>query len=347
MAKKQKQPRALSIIPTGPQATYRAGLHMELQKYPNPKRTRQLLLTEPAWSELTGSELDEEVRVTGLDLSMPEDRAVGAIQILLDETDYKGHSEHYSAVWDSPLPTLVTTRTAYYEAYGLRRDPSSGRFHGREVEEADQALEALNTTLQRVAYERKHWVKKGRKSECVSDMLVYKTTLIDVIDGYSGLSSAEAGRIRQGEDMPSRSSRLVIVPSPLLIDGIRDFYLRKPKGLYLELVSYFRPGRVPPSVFKFVQWLLTLDLHELRMEREDLAVRIGLGSLVRNRQWTRIERTLERCLSTAKGMGFLLDYGRNDFGLYVFKLNPERMGRKPKSLPKKTETSGQEAAERP
>ncbi len=80
-----RQPRGISPDLTT-QTTYRAGLYAEQQKFGNTKN-RQLLLFE------AGREVDAQERpeVYGLDLTVSEDKALSALQLLLHRTDYKGN----------------------------------------------------------------------------------------------------------------------------------------------------------------------------------------------------------------------------------------------------------------
>ena len=65
---------------------YKAGIYAELQKFGSPERDKQISL----WPDT--AEGDEPVIVSGnWRLTVGEDKALCAIQLLLDKTDYKGN----------------------------------------------------------------------------------------------------------------------------------------------------------------------------------------------------------------------------------------------------------------
>lgn len=327
MAKgKERLPRALDI-PVQPDR-YRAGMYVELQKFGDWKGARQLLL-----SEAGGLAPEAPVEVTGLDLTVTEDKALSALQILLDRTDYKGNlpgEEVSSRVyhWTGALPRLFTTYSDYFGAYGLRK--IGGRYQGHQMGDALEALRSLKKP-RRIIYERKRWEGEGKDRKQVSDIIVTERPLIHVTKGYKGLKQEEAAQVKAGQDLPQRAIGLEIEFSPLLVDGIRDgFYLLKPTTLHQEIKSLLGPRRVSRAVSLFLQWLLTLNLPEMSIAKEKLAKKLRLDYLIEQRKKSLVDKRLKEAIQAALELGYLLECKEDAFGTFHFTLNPDRMGRPPK-----------------
>ena len=84
MARKRKeQRRALTPDLIIQPELHRAGLHLELQKFQNREKFRQLLLSEPPYPE---PDLDAQIEEFGLKLSVSQEKALTALQKLLEES---------------------------------------------------------------------------------------------------------------------------------------------------------------------------------------------------------------------------------------------------------------------
>lgn len=335
------------------QDRYKAGMPVERQKFQSPAKAYQLILGE----SLSTPEAEKACSMSGLeDLSIPESKALHAIQKLLDQTGYQGHQtepSHGSFKSSAPIVVLEVTRSQYYEAYGLDRG-KDGLYHsGFTTKTADQALLALSRTERRIVYERKRYEGVGQKRKQLSDLIVEVKSLIHVAQavGYQGLDQDEASKVKQGEELPEKAkvSKLRIIVSPLLVEGIDDFYTLKPKAYIKELESYLAgkdpPERLKKHVLWMVDWLSTLNLPELKIARLRLAENIGLSKLTerRLRQPKRLAKYLQEALDAAVDLHYLTGYEEDGFGMYTLHLNRERMGRKPKWSDKAGTAEGEES----
>jgi len=88
----------------------------------------------------------------GLSLSLTENKALFALQKLLDKTNYKGNIESRDATPENSfqyvgnLPRIQFTPAEFLEAFGLRRNYSARgyqEFNSNERSEAMKALRAL------------------------------------------------------------------------------------------------------------------------------------------------------------------------------------------------------------
>jgi hypothetical protein len=316
-------------IPT-PSDLYKAGKHLEDQKVKNVKKARQLLLSE---AELKGDELEKEVEVSGLDLTVGEDRALSALQILLDKNDYQGNLPSHEITsaslqaWQTlkTTPAQSFTWTEYFEAYGLKK--TGGQYKGHQVENAKKDLESLATKARRLVYKRRRWEKtKGGKNKKVYDLVVWKGTLIQILEGYEGLDTAEASLVEAGQDIKTRKHKVAVVFAPIFIDGILDYFLLKPKHLHEELKA-ITGKKVSPATIRLVSYLMTLDFSPLPIAKETLIERLRLDYLIKERHNKRADKILQESYDIAKKAGYLLDYGQDEYGLLHFQLNPERCWR--------------------
>ena len=314
---------------------YKAGMYTELQKFGRGKEdTRQLLRT--GQQGFLEEVIEDWTNTAGLDFTVSEDKALSALQILLDKTDYKGHLPSQEV--SSPafkgrflMPRLVITFEEYFEAYGLtgKEKRRGGKYQGLQREEAIKALDSL-TKPRRLVYQRKYWKGKGKNRRQVYDVIVAEKPLITIGKWslYRALEGMEAKSVSAGADVPEkRITQLEIEFSPLLVDSIEKFYLLKPKALHSEIQQVIGKKRVPRTVSLFVQWLLTKNTGTVQVKRETLYVRLRLDYMAEKRQWARLEERLSLCYEVAKKLGYLLDVKEEYQGLLVFTLNPERCKR--------------------
>jgi len=325
-AEGRAQPRAISsdlaLVPV-----YRAGLRLELQKFGNSKRDDQLSL----WQLDTEEQDEPGIMVSGLDLSVTEDRALSALQILLDKTGYKGNRPAVRADspryhWQGDIPRLSITLSDFFEAYGLAR-AGDGRYRGHQADEALEALRGLATEPRSIYYERPKWA--GGKKRL--DVIRIKTPIIKLaeISAWQDLEEDEAERVLAGEEVleKRRATGLVVDFTPLLVDQIDSFYLLKPVTLHKEILDYLGKRRVSRSVSLFIEWLLTKNTATVRIRKELLAERLRLQKYIKQRQWYRIDPLLQEAVETAKGLQYLNDAIEDPPGMFTFWLNPARCSR--------------------
>jgi hypothetical protein len=324
------QPRViLATTDQMAQPYYRAGMNLELQKFTPQEDIRQLILGEDP-------ETDKSLEIYGLDLTVSEEKALSAIQILLDRTNYEGNLpgdivQSSSWKYEGYLPKLSMTFTEYYEAYGLAK--IRGQYQGRQATEALQALHNLAESRS-VCYRRQRRDGKGKKSRLVYDVVRVTKPLISFMEGYYDLEEAEADQIIAGQSLPlKRKTKLVIEVSPLLVDQIDSFYLLKPTALYKEIQA-LQEGKRPSTInISFINWLLTKNFQIVRINKKSLIERLPpLKKLKERRRTTELEERIQEALQMAKDLGYLLDYREEATGLLILTLNPDRCKRiKPKT----------------
>ena len=136
----------------------------------------------------------------------------------------------------------------------------------------------------------------------------------------------EADAVERGADLPERMRGMVITVSPLVVDGLRTFFLLKPVELHNE-IKQLRGSRVPRAVSLFIQWLLTLDKSTWQVREDNLIDKLRLSDLYhRQRQKARVDKQIQKALETAQKLAYLLAYQVEPSGLITLTLNPEKCG---------------------
>lgn len=326
-AKDKGQPRAISqqlILQSG---RVREGLHLAQQKAGDKAKAglaKQLLLWE-GWQE--GTELEQELQVIGLDLSVDQHKALHACQILLDRTNYQGNlapvrKQPKGYPEELTLPRLAITTGEYFEAFGL---PLGTKGKARAL--AMEALRSLTAT-RRVAYKRQRWVGEGKARRKVWDVVVTHSPLIILHEGYRSLATEEEADQAIAGRIPGKASHLLIEISPVVIDQIDTFYTLKPVQLHQEIRAHLGHGRYSDAIPRLLDYLMTLDIPILRIRKELLLERLRLDKMKEQKNTGRMWARLQEALDVALGLGYLLSCEEDPTGLlYILQLNPERCSR--------------------
>jgi hypothetical protein len=341
----QQQPRAISTTQEQAVEPYiRASMHTEQQKFSLDAKSRQLTL---------GEEIDSlETVAYGLDLTESQDKALHAIQRLLSESNYKGDgqipldSAEYK-IYGSWLPYLSMSYSDYYQAYGLE-PAGDGRYHGAQVKQAREALESL-TEMRWMRY-KKLSCKRDKKGKPLYDLITVKKPLIQLqfIDSYHDITEEDIHKIASGQQLTEdkedrRVTRILLLPSPILIDEIDKHFLLKPAYLHDEIKALYPGKRISRYNSLFIELLLTVDIYPTwKIGKETLARKLNMDTLIENRQKSRVDNRIQEALETARELDFLLDYEEDATGLLTLRLNPERCSRVRAKLARKKRVKDKE-----
>ena len=322
---KGQQPRSVSQDLTAQRpGLARKGLHFVLQQFGGPrkeeKEIRQGLLWEGAEE---GPELEREVELTGLNLSVGQHKALHAAIVLLDRTNYQGNipsleitSEAFKGKFT--IPRVSITIPEYLDAYGLASD-TKGKARIMALEDLDYLTEP-----QRLAYRRTEYRGKGkdRKKEAIT--IVTRRPLISLTKIYRDPD----GQVLRGRETPDRLIRMEIEYSPIVIDQIDTFYTLQPVRLHQEISGYLGHGRYSEAIPRFLDWLTTLDINPMPIRKELLLERLRLDKMKEQKNTGRMRARLQEAIDVAQGLGYILAYEEDPTGrLYKFHLNPERCPR--------------------
>jgi hypothetical protein len=218
----------------------------------------------------------------------------------------------------------------YYQAYGLE-PAGDGRYHGAQVKQAREALESL-TEMRWMRYKKLSGKYKDGKP--LYDLITVKKPLIQLqfIDNYHDITEEDIQKIASGQKLSEdkedrRVTRILLLPSPILIDEIDSYFLLKPAYLHDEIKALYPGRRISRYNSLFIELLLTVDIAVWKIGKETLARKLNMDTLIETRQKSRIDKRIQEVLKTAKELDFLLDYDEEPTGLLILRLNPERCSR--------------------
>jgi len=342
-SKGTKQPRLVTPLVGGkePPKLYKASLLAERQKFGDHKRDQDIQPYLP-FMDLE-IQRESEVSISGLDFNEGQAKALHAIQQLLDKTEYKGNLPSGEASDAGPAagggdtgfrftgktPRLFVKFTEYFEAYGLTRK-GDGSFYGHQAQEALEALRSLEEP-RIICYSR----PKCKGNQRRYDVIRTRKPVIQLLEGFHDLTEEERAEVGAGGDVPGKRARgFVVEASPLLMDGISNFnfHVLKPTTLFKE-IQQLHPGKRPSRKESlFIEWLLTKNWPKVRAGLDKLAEVLRLDWCIRQRKRARLAEIVHECMETAKRLHYLTDF-REEFGVYVLTLNPERCKRIKKAEP--------------
>ncbi len=270
----------------------------------------------------------------GLDLSYAENRALFAVQRMLDSTDYKGNivpmqlspEDGAKAKYVGTLPGVHFRDAQYLEAYGLKKYKSARNKMEYSGTQRKNALEHLRKLADRTfQFSYSKTIYGTRKNDKQTEQVSYTGKLF-TLDNDNNLYA-----------------------SPVLVDQIDTYFVWLPQTLYTEL-----PAKDITAIL-FVEYLLCqaeqkrrhFGKHTIRVTPESIARSLKLDSLTESRQWGRIREKLNELYDLAQKQGYLSKYAVDQEGLSVKKIdlltiNKQKMydlryGLRMVGLPKKDE----------
>ena len=284
----------------------------------------------------------------GLSLSLTENKALFALQKLLDKTNYKGNIDGRNATpensfrYNGYLPRVQFTPAEFLEAYGLKRT-MTGRgyqeFNNNERNEAMKALRALADRKFKILYERKRWDKKGKD---VTDVIITESSLIQIIWGLIGLTAEEKKKWDDGcfsENELMDRSTVAVEFAPILVDQIDGYFILIPSSFYEDIKAQVPAAKYSQYIPMFLEWLiLQAEIQrraktgwKIEINYKKLAEKLQMKSMIKKRNWIMVREQLKECYEVAVKLGYLEAYSTEE-GRYdskeVLILNRERFGGK-------------------
>ena len=289
----------------------------------------------------------EKIEV-GLSLSLTENKALFALQKLLEKTNYKGNIDGRNATaensfrYNGYLPRVQFNPAEYLEVYGLKKS-TSGRgyqeFNSNERSEAMKALRALAGRKFKIIYERKRWDKKGKE---LNDVIITESSLIQIVWGLLGLTPDEKKKWDDGKfsevEFMNRST-IAVEFAPILVDQIDGYFLLIPASFYDDIKAQVPAAKYSQYIPLFLEWLILQAEIQRRAKTgwkteinfKKLAEKLQMKNMIKKRNWIKIREQLNECYEIAVKLGYLDGFSTED-GRYdtkeVFLLSKERFGRK-------------------
>jgi len=272
---------------------------LKLGQQPDP--TRPHLKNRMSNINVTIEASSKHTKVFGFDLSYAQDRALFAVQVLLDETNYQGNapvvklnkSARYR--YDSTLPVLEIKTADFLRAYGVKQTKTHRGMEfspqGRRV--AISALKDLAMDEYLVVYEKSFVVNPKSKKK------MWRKTLVEDVAPLIAVNILANGRT------------LKIIPNPVLVDQIESYFILKPRGFF-DLV----PGKDIVAA-RFLDYLLwqgemkrrSKDLNwEIRISVDVLAWYLRLNAMLNARKTGAIREKLIQLYKLGVNLGYLASY---------------------------------------
>lgn len=324
----RKPPETVSpTAVTAESGSYRVPMHLDLQSFVSEKS-----LKKPEQIELfSGFEAkDSDIKIGLSHLSDAGFSALEAVKKLIARYSFVGNRETEEMLSNTfgrtRYPRIEISKSEYYEAYGIERD-SRGWFGGAKV--LQTALNGLLelTETQHMLITRKSWTE-GNSREEVFKILKIHSPLITVIEGYEGLTSKEAERVKAGKEI-AKDSFLVIELSPVFTLDSDNYYLvrRLNKDKVIKSLAG-RSTKTYHQLFELTNYFEQRGIERLEIGIKRLAEITGLEYYIEQRHTTKLINRLKKLMSLATEgeIKWLLDwsYANKKFTL---ELNPELCSR--------------------
>ena len=307
--------------------SYKVPMHLDLQSFISEKSLKKSEQIE-LFSNFEARE--SEIKIGLSHLSDAGFSALEAVKKLIARYSFVGNRETEEMLSNTfgrtRYPRIEISKSEYYEAYGIERD-SRGWFGGAKV--LQTALNGLLelTETQHMLITRKSWTE-GNSREEVFKILKIHSPLITVIEGYEGLTSKEAERVKEGKEI-AKDSFLVIELSPVFTLDSDNYYLvrRLNKDKVIKSLAG-RSTKTYHQLFELTNYFEQRGIERLEIGIKRLAEITGLEYYIEQRHTTKLINRLKTLmrLATEGEIKWLLDwsYANKKFTL---ELNPELCSR--------------------
>ena len=309
---------------------FRKGVYLALQQLGSVERGQAAGLL-PA--DLKDYELVDDP--SGIRLGYAAGRLLHGILAIYESTgtnaegSYRGHFTSYEETEDRHgkitqvrTPGLYVMETELLDAYGAVK-LANGRYSKGHRKLVREALHELETVKQSILYKRRERLGKGanRPTAKVTASLI----TLQKVEFFDDIAEA-----REGGD--PRATWYKITPQLILIDRVATFHIRSHVALYAQIDDVLeqkrgtRRGRKGEYHIRFIEFLQTVDLPEVRIGLKKLATKIRLGYKVEQRRYSDTRQAVEEAAEVAYTLGYLLEpmiiAGPDDQPMCYLKLNP-------------------------
>jgi hypothetical protein len=317
--------------------TIRAGMHLQKRKFGrSTEETKEIIKT-----------MGLSVEVEGLDFTPLQHRAVHAIQTLLHQTDYDGHSRTSEMLIDefhmtAKMPFLTIKPADYYEAFGCKKRNYNGR-NQYSTNEKQQAMDALRSLYEKryILYYRKQVFFEKKEPE--ERIIKVNMPLIGIAaDAYKPIKQSEMQNIiksstgdRKISVMTSdkRLEYLKLEISPIFYDQIDNYFIKKPINYLLEIKENY--PKASKYVYNFIEYILTRAAENngkhIQISKENLAVILRMDGFIKNQKKQKIIDAINQCYSVALRLGYIKSHssykGKTMENVDEIKINYEKLSK--------------------
>lgn len=330
---------------------FRKGVYLALQQLGSVERGQEAGLL-PA--DLSDYELVDDP--SGIRLSYAAGRLLHGILAIYESTGaneegtYRGHFTSYEETEDKRgkitqvrTPGLYVMETELLDAYGAAKI-ADGRYSKAHRKLVREALHELETVKQSILYKRRERLGKGAKRPTAK--VTASLITLQKVEVFDDIAEA-----REGGD--PRATWYKITPQLILVDRVATFHIRSHVALYAQIDEVLadlrdtRRGRKGEYHARFIEFVQTVNMADVRIGLRKLATRIRLGYMADHRRYSDMRRAVEEAAEVAHRLGYLLEpmviAGPDDQPICYLKPNPELTRVKaPKRLAAGIDAAGEE-----
>jgi len=289
----------------------------------------------------------ENIEYIGFNLNRSQNRAVFAIQKLLSKNNYQSNAteeqlQQLDDLQNTASPTLISTPSQYYKAYGVTKYKTSRdkeEWSSGESKSALKALEDISMIKGIVAYNilDREATKRSKKNRF--KRIEFTTSLLDRAYIYSGLTEKET-ELNAKARLNKKIKFIAIRPSNIFIDQLENrYYSLLPSGLYTDIERQF-PNDKSRQLPLLIQWLglkvtenkiKTLD-QKIEINLLNLAIDLRMDNYLKAKKTGRIRSIIQDKLEKSMQYGALTKYaiekGKKGQDKVVMYINPRRFNNK-------------------
>jgi hypothetical protein len=263
----------------------------------------------------------QTMELIGINISIPQEQAIAAIQKLLEKTNYKEKLNnkilrdmikyHRSK---GPRPYMEFTILQYLEAYFRMNNPAiTGEFSFSTAEKSE-ALKALMEL-----HNKKFLITHEQNGQDQTKRVETVDAPINIISGLELIDSMRKAKTDEALNL-SDARTIKLRPSKLLINLIDKYFKFKP-AQYRDEIKIILGKSTPKYIYSFIDLLLLEiayrkglkrinNIEELSIKRnwQTLAQNIGMDHYIKKGQHELAQGMISKCLSGAKKLGYLSEY---------------------------------------
>ncbi|MFW5795121.1 MAG: hypothetical protein ACOCV1_06515 [Bacillota bacterium] len=271
-----------------------------------------------------------KIKIVGIDISNSENKAMHSIMTLLSNTDYKGNRKGVELKgqifnYNGFLPEIEFYPNEYLDIFGVSKFKTKRNKEEYSQEGRRQALQALISLTQKqffFYYIKSYTIKNNKgKEERRHDVIREISPLIAIMEGWKLLTDNEMHELtknNENKETDKKRTKIVVRPSPILIEQIDTYFVMKPKK-YLEEIKQKIGKKVSKYTYKFID-LLFVEVAQSLMKQQKkfdwifernwktLASNLKMDNYIKKREWSRIRKIIIKSYDIAKELGYIHSY---------------------------------------
>jgi len=321
---------------------YRQSGHLidEKLKYstPNSQTTPFDLLPE------TKHKIEEskiEVKAEGIKLTPSENKLIHALNRILHEKSQNSRNSQDAGFYDGNISSEIVPygSNLKLKAAVLKFKPAElyksyighNRYSSHDIQFINEVLHQLESKKVLIKYDRIKKVKKGKKTEILTDRIEDFQSLIKIISFIPDLTSEEKERLDSGGSISETRGEIVIGLNPIFTDQIDTKFIEFPVDTNRRLViAVGGHNRVTSSMMTLMEWMLremSNKRYKAEINEEKLPYLLGLDKYIKQNRKKLLQERIGKDIEAVTNMGIILRHEKiqNSTGgfKWIFYLNKD------------------------